>query len=251
MDGGNRSNAVDCADLATLIQGSVQTHRTEMSDKAVLGSYQTLFKIGLERRECACAIATGHSNITLIEGRPQFHTIAEILKTDLGKSLIPIGEIGVSIAALFHQTLGQIPVKNVHKRCDVMLQQLVDDLIVKLNALGVYLAIAGGNNARPSDGKTIGVLSGLGHILDVLFVMIVEEATTIRHFGGVGLALTLGDRAARQLLGNESCELLGIVIHYAGALSIPVPSAFTLESRIRGSDQKVLTKLKTKHIFSP
>ena len=118
-------------------------------------------------------------------------------------------------------------------------QQLVDNLVVECDALGVYRSYTVRDHPAPGDAEPIGVLSGFLHILDVFFVVIVEKAATVRQILGVEAGLATG----------LTRHLTGIIVHIAFRLAVTIPCTLGLEGRVCRADQKVLRKPKFQILF--
>jgi len=110
------------------------------------------------------------------------------------------------------------------QRADALLDQIVDDLVVKRDALGVHLAVAVRNDARPREGEAIGLQTKLLHQVDVLFPVVVEVAGHL----GVGLLVR---------------KLEGVEVGHGHAFAALIPAAFDLEGRGGGTPEEACRKL--------
>ena len=218
-----------------------------MGQQAIVCSLQGDRTVLDQRREGAGPIATVDVDLAFVEGGPQLDPVAKILKANLGIVFKPLRERGVGKAALILQHLGHIPVIQIHKGRNATREQLIDHLVIELDTLGVHLAHTVRNDPHPGQAKTVGILTGLLHILDVFFVMVVEEAALVRHKVGIRHTtqfLTLFHGEVRSI-GAGIFFMIGF--HNGLGLAVTVPGTLRLEGRVSSTDQKVLGKTKTIH----
>ena len=58
-------------------------------------------------------------------------------------------------------------------------QQLVDNLVVKFDTLGIHFSHTCGDDPGPGNGKPENILTGFGHIFDICFVIVIEETAVV------------------------------------------------------------------------
>ena len=123
------------------------------------------------------------------------------------------GGVGVQPAALILQCLGQVPVVERHIRLDARRQQRVHKPVVPGKARRVHLAGAGGENARPGDGKAVGLqVHGLHqlHILGPAVVAVAGDVAGIAVFGfSQRMAEGIPDGRPTPVLKRAALYLIG------------------------------------------
>ena len=190
--GGDCQNGIDHADLAAQVHGLVQLHSAEVGQNTVDAGLHIFFDVPVEGREVIVKVTVVDGDLRLVEGGPQLYPVTEIFKADLGIGLKPLRKLGVGKATQVVQTLGQIPVVKAHKGGDIMLQKLIDDLVVEVDALGIHLTKAGGNDPGPGNGETVDILAGLCHVFNVGFVVVIEETAAVGQVFGEVEVPTVG-----------------------------------------------------------
>ena len=247
----NSAGTVNSTDLTAQVHRLIQSHSTEVSKQCVVTGQQGFLLVLTEGRECAGAITVVDGDLGLIESRPHLNSVAKGLEADFCVGFKPLGELGVQESILLKQAQRQIPVVQIHEGSNIAGDQLVDDLIVELDTLGVHLTIAGGDDTAPGQAQTVHILTGLLHILDIFLVIVIEEATTIRQVCGVGVNTTALDATFLQLSFNgrriDASILAGEVFHNVFRLAVTVNGAFGLEGRVAGADQEIFRESKSVH----
>src|ERR1700683_731251 len=134
-------------------------------------------------------------------------------------------EVAIRPSSGVFENLWEIPMIERDEWFDVVLQQLIDDAVVKVDALGVHQAFPVGNNPWPAKRDARRIQAQLGHQRDVVSVSMIEIACDVAgiarldHAGGVRKAVP--DRLA---------------------LAVFVPGAFDLIGSASGAPQKIFWK---------
>ena len=124
-----------------------------------------------------------------------------------------LGGVGVQPAAPVLQGLRQVPVVQRDVRFNARRQQRINKAVVPGKARRVHLAGAGGENARPGDGKAVGLqMHGL-HDLDVLGPAVVAVAGDVAGIAVFGFARRMAegipDGRPAPILERAALDLIG------------------------------------------
>ena len=169
-------------------------------------------------------VDTNHQ-ILLVDHLPVFYAVTEGLVADTGITLEGEGTVSaLPTVVFFYQRIGQVEMIQGHKGLNSLLDQIVNHLIVEIDALLVDFSVTVGNNAGPGQGKAIGLHSHLLHQVDVFLPMMIKIA---------------GHLAVRLLVGTFE----GIVIGYGHTLAVFIPAALDLKSRGGSTPEKIFRKM--------
>ena len=147
----------------------------------------------IARRMHTRAVAQPHAALRLVEGKVIFYTSLKVRRHRGSVHGKGPGGVGVQPAALILQCLGQVPVVERHIRLDARRQQRVHKPVVPGKARRVHRAGASRENARPGDGKPVGLqVQGL-HDLDVLGPAVVAVAGDVAGVAALGLARRMAE----------------------------------------------------------
>ena len=109
-----------------------------------------------ERRVDTAQIARSDEALRLIDGHPVLHPVRECVNDHLRIVREEIADLLCFPAAHLIDPHGQIPVIERDQRLNACRDQLIDQIAVELNTLRVHDAL-GRHDARPADGKAIGL----------------------------------------------------------------------------------------------
>mmetsp|Transcript_39099 Transcript_39099/g.104817 ORF Transcript_39099/g.104817 Transcript_39099/m.104817 type:complete len:257 (+) Transcript_39099:1292-2062(+) len=125
----------------------------------------------------AVAVAQHGRAPGLVERDPVLHAVSEALKADLGVVLEIVDDLRAEPSAvLLVEALWQIPVVDGHQRGDLVRDELVDQIVIKLHSFGVHLAPALREQPRPGDREPVGRQAQLLHQCHVLLPAMVMVA---------------------------------------------------------------------------
>ncbi len=137
--------------------------------------------------------------------------------------------------------------QHIHKRLNAVFQKLIDDPVVEFHRFGVDLPHAVRNQSGPGDGEPERILTGLLHIVNIRFILVIEKATVIGH-------IIRHDLTNQFLTGTGKilpCKLSLVVFHHVFAFAIPVNGTLRLKRGLCRAKQKILRKPETiiRYIF--
>ena len=170
----------------------------------------------IARRMHTRAVAQPHAALRLVEGKVIFYTSLKVRRHRGSVHGKGPGGVGVQPAALILQCLGQVPVVERHIRLDARRQQRVHKPVVPGKASRVHRAGACRENARPGDGKPVGLQVQGFHQLHILGPAVVAVAGDVAGVAALGLARRMAEgipdgrptpvlkRAALYLIGCGS-----------------------------------------------
>ena len=107
---------------------------------------------------------------------------------------------------------------------NALLDQVVDHIIIEIDALLVHLAVSVRNDAGPGKGETVCLHTHLLHQVDIFLPVMIEVT---------------GHLAVRLLVGT----LEGIVIGHGHALAVLIPAAFDLKGRGGSAPEEIFGKI--------
>lgn len=168
-----------------------------------------------------------HLVVDLVEGHPVLDLAVVALEAHAGEALEELDQLAVAEAAVgAREVQRDLEVAERDDGLDAVLEQLVEDLVVELQALFVGLElVALGEDAGPSDGGAEALQPHLGEQLDVLAEVAVEVDSLVVRVELVGVD-GLGDPAGHPVGAR------GEHVDHGGALAASVPAAFEL---VRGA----------------
>ena len=125
----------------------------------------------------------------LVDSSPHFDTALEVGETHLGVLQVGIHHLAAAPATEgVHRRLGALKVVKGHKGLDALLQQIIDEPVVKGQPLGVGNAGIVRHDAAPGEAHTVDFQAQFGHQIHVLFpvVVVVGGHPVVRNAGAVG-----------------------------------------------------------------
>ncbi|GAA2165038.1 hypothetical protein GCM10010403_48700 [Glycomyces rutgersensis] len=169
--------------------------------------------LGAARRVVAVAVAEVRRAPRLVEGPPGVDAVGEAGADDRGVVAEALGGLALGPAAAVLKGLREVPVVERRHRLDAGLDELVDEPVVEVEALGVGRSGAVGLDARPGDGEAVGVDAEGLHEGDVLVDPVVVVAG---HGAGLAAPGLAGGRRegvpnglAPAVLGRRALDLVG------------------------------------------
>ena len=180
--------------------------------------------------------------VDLVEGHPVLDLVFVALHHRGGVVHEEVDRLPVHPAAvLFGEGVGHLKVAQGDHRLDAVLEQLVEQVIVELQACFVGFAlVAPGEDAAPGNGGAEALEAQLRKQLHVLFVGVVEVDALV-----VGVMF-----AGQHAVGDAAGHTVGTAGHHVAdgrAAAIGVPAAFQLMGSHCAAPQKVFRK----HVVSP
>ena len=168
--------------------------------------------------------------VDFVEGHPVFDLIFVALKYHFREAHKEIDHFTVGPSAIFlNEVQRHFKVGEGDHRLDVVLQQFIEHVVVKLQPLFVWLSfVAFREDARPGDGGTETFEAHLGKQPDVFFVMAVEVDGFV-----VGVIFAF-NHFLRDFSRNAVCAA-GEHVADAWPFAAFVPAAFNLVRRYRAA----------------
>ena len=109
-----------------------------------------LLIIKFPRRVLRGQPAQGGENVLLVQRNPVFHLTPESCKQSLCVIYIIVNNLPAFPALIFvDKSLRQVPVINRHHRLNSVFQTLINDILIKCNALFIYFSCAFRINSGP------------------------------------------------------------------------------------------------------
>ena len=93
----------------------------------------------------------------LIQGHPMFHPVGQLIDHHFDIIRKPIGRIPIQPPALVIERQRIIPGKQRHVGLNSDGEQIINELVIECQPLGIDLAGPSGNHSRPSDREPVGV----------------------------------------------------------------------------------------------
>ena len=177
------------------------------------------------RRESAGHITQADNALGFVDRKEILYPVPEAVRQDAGIFREPFRDLVVHPAAFPFQAGGQVPVIDRHPGADTMLQQAVNQLIIKRNARFIDFSRSFRKNPGPGNGKTVipdPAVRHQGHVLP-------EPVIVITGSPAVGM---IADRAG----------LFTKLIPDARGFPIFIPRAFNLKRSSRCAPDKILGK---------
>jgi hypothetical protein len=191
VDGGE---VVDDAHLRVRGGRTDGLHRQAVTEEQVVGGADRRREVRQTGGHDAFQVTDPGGAQGFVEGGPVRDAVAEAPGDDrrVGREVLRRGPgLPAGVAVLEH--LRQVPVVEGHGRRDARLQQRVDQLVVKGQALGVDRAVAAGYDARPGHRQAVGVGAQPAHQVDVLAPAVVVVAGDVAVVVVVDLARDVGE----------------------------------------------------------
>ena len=203
-----RLNDADLALKTAVVEGQ---HGLGVGEHHVVLALEGLGKMCLDATgEGALDVGVGGVGPDLVKGEPVGHLVGVLLKAEGGKVHKGIDGLAVEEVALLKEGKRRIEVMQRDKRLNVVLVALGEEIVVELDALGVDLADAVGEDAAPGDGEANAVDAELLAQLQIDGVLVVEVRSGIGGEAPLGLqevvpgdlALTVSAGLALYLVGS-------------------------------------------------
>ena len=203
---------LDDADLALKTAVVEGQHGLGVGEHHVVLALESLGQMRLDATgEGALDVGVGGVRPDLVKGEPVGHLVGVLLKAEGGKVHKGVDGLAVEEVALLKEGQRRIEVMQRDKRLDVVLVALGEKVVVELDALGVDLAGAVGEDAAPGDGEADAVDAKLLAQLQVDGVLVVEVRSGIGGKAPLGLqevvpgnlALTVSAGLALYLVGSS------------------------------------------------
>ena len=158
--------------------------------------------------------------------------IAEVLRADGGIITEVSRGVAIGPSAEVLEHLRKIPMVERDEGLDVVLQQLVDDAIVKIDALLIGLALSIRHDARPCERNARGIQPEVRHQRDVVAIAMVKIACDIAGIAVLDLVGRMREAIPDRL-----------------ALAVLIVRALDLVRRARGAPQEVFRKRDRCHVI--
>ena len=170
---------------------------------------------------------TRHTDLRFVDGDPELHFGAKLLKTNLRIVVEQFNRGTVEPAVVRNERCGQIPVVQCHNRLDSICLQSIDQVVVVVDAILIDPALrAIWQNPRPRQGKSISIGTKLFQYAYVVFVL-VETVT----------------RDVGVLAFEESRSRVSEHVPDARPFAASVPRSFNLKGSRRGPPQKSVREI--------
>ena len=158
--------------------------------------------------------------VLLIEGHPVFDAVAV---TGHNQTSVPFEAVdnipaGKAVIVLF-EVVGGIKVVHADHRSDAVGDQLIDDIVIKLQTFFIGFVVTVGDNTCPADRETVEVAAHLFQPADIFFIPVVKINADLP-VGEAGIGWT--DIIDRQTLAAF------------------IPGALSLERGCRAAPVKIL-----------
>lgn len=125
-------------------------------------------------------MAKGSENEGFVHGHPHLHPIAEIFERNPGEVHEVIGHQWIGPAAYLLKTVWQIPMVQRHQWLYVVLQQLVDQIVVVVDAdLADLICESCRQYSGPAQRESVIVYAQFCQHFDVSFVLVVGIASVV------------------------------------------------------------------------
>ena len=221
----------DDPDLAGRLRGPELLHRAAVRDHRVVHRLLAGPAIGDPRREHAQSVADPEGD-GFVDRGPEGNAVAELLEGERRVVPEPLDRVAVRPSTQILESLGEVPVEQGGVRCDAVLEQGIDEVVVEVDPLLVDRTAAFGQEARPAQGEPIGVESDLLHQADVLLPAVVVVDRDIAGFVAQHLP-----RRLREGVPDR------------GSLPVQIPGSFDLIRARRGTEDEMGGKNDVGHVL--
>ena len=173
--------------------------------------------------------------VDLVEGHPVLDLVFVALHDSLGIADEEADHPAVQPAAvLFGQVVGHFKMAEGDHRLDAILEQLVEQIVVELQAglVGGFL-VSLGKDAGPGNGGAEALEAHLGKQLDVVFVSVVK-------INGIVVGVAFAGQDAVGDAAGYAVRAGGQHVADAGAFAPLIPAAFQLVGSHRAAPQEIL-----------
>ena len=203
-----RLDDADFALKAAVVEGQ---HGLGVGEHHVVLALEGLGQMRLDATgEGALDVGVGGVGPDLVKGEPVGHLVGVLLKAEGGKVHKGVDGLAVEEVALLKEGKRRVKVMQRDERLNVVLVALGEEIVVELDALGVNLTGAVGEDAAPGDGEANAVDAELLAQLQVDGVLVVEVRSGIGGEAPLGLqkvvpgnlALTVSAGLALYLVGS-------------------------------------------------
>ena len=203
-----RLDDADLALKAAVVEGQ---HGLGVGEHHVVLALEGLGQMSFDATgEGALDVGVGGVRPDLVKGEPISHLVGVLLKAEGGKVHKGVDGLAVEEVALLKEGKRRVKVMQRDKRLNVVLVALGEEIVVELDALGVDLAGAVGEDAAPGNGEANAVDAELLAQLQIDGVLVVEVGGGIGGEAALGLqevvpgdlALTVGAGFALYLVGS-------------------------------------------------
>ena len=179
----------------------------------MVGGAQRGRRVGAAGGVHAGAVAEEGAAPGLVERDPVLHAVAERLADDLRVLGETVRRVALRPAARVLQLLGEVPVVEGDGRLDAVLEQLVDQPAVEVQADLDGGAAAGGLHPGPGDREAVrrqAQVRHQGHVVAVAVVMVDSDVTGLAG-GGLARCVTEGvpDGGRTAVLPHGPLDLVG------------------------------------------
>ena len=130
----------------------------------------------LVRREVACNVAVLRNGPRLVEGCPLLYPVTEILEADFRIIHKVINQVTVQPMAVVEERQRRIEVMQGYERLNPLLDALVNQVVVVVNACLIDGTLALRQDAGPGDGNADAVYPEIMGQLQILLVLVIEIA---------------------------------------------------------------------------
>ena len=203
-----RLDDADLALKAAVVEGE---HGLGVGEHHVVLALEGLGQMRLDATgEGALDVGVGGIGPDLVKGEPIGHLVGVLLKAEGGELDEGVDGLAVKEVALLKEGKRRVKVMQRDVRLNVVLMALGKQVVVELDALGIDLAGAVGEDAAPSDGEADAVDAKLLAQLQIDGVLVVEVGSGIGGEAALGLqevvpgnlALTVSAGLALYLVGS-------------------------------------------------
>ena len=203
-----RLNDADLALKTAVVEGQ---YCLGVGEHHVVLALESLGQMRLDAAgEGALDVGVGGIGPNLVKGEPIGHLVGVLLKAEGGKVHKGVDGLAVEEVALLKEGKRRVKVMQRDKRLNVMLVTFGEKVVIELDALGVNLTGAVGEDAAPGNGEADAVDAKLLAQLQVDGVLVVEVRSGIGGKAPLGLqevvpgdlALTVSAGLALYLVGS-------------------------------------------------
>jgi hypothetical protein len=193
--------------------GAQCTYREAVGDQKVVGGGQRAAALLGAGCVPPLGVADEGGAVRLVEGDPAFHPVPVALGREGRVRREGLGGVPHAPAATILECLREVPVVEGDGRCDAGGQQVVDEAVVEVQALGVDRSGALGQQAGPGDREPVAVDAEPAQQADVLAVAVVVAAGGVARGAAEGAARGMAegvpDGRAAAVLVVGALDLVG------------------------------------------
>ena len=168
---------VDDADLAVVATFLVGDDRLGVRDHHVVHALNGLDDVALDASgEVADDVLTGHDRPGLVDRDPVRDLVLVLLEAERGIVHERVDGLPAQEVTLLEQRVRRVEVVQRHEGLDATTAALLEEPVIEGHSLGIRLADALGEDARPGNGDTDPVDAILARELEVDRILVVEVA---------------------------------------------------------------------------